>query len=192
MIYFEEGEVVASSGDVNVYKYEGDLYLDIGPGHNLWAVSSEIKEYRHQLRKHPRGNCLEVGLGLGVVSNYILALPEVESLTTIEKNNDVIETYRQLLVLYEDPGDINYDIIRGDVVDVFPRLLQINKKFDFIFFDHYSLIDEDTINDLSILLPMAKRMLNTDGQIMGWFDPYTPTEFADQFYELFESINEEK
>ena len=96
MIYFEDGEIVASSGDVNVYKYEGDLHLDIGPGHNLWATSSEIKEYRQQLRKHPRGECLEVGLGLGVVSNYILALPNVKSLTTIEKNKDVIEVYRDL------------------------------------------------------------------------------------------------
>ncbi len=185
MIYFEDGEIVASSGDVNVYKYEGDLYLDIGPGHNLWAISSEIKEYRHQLRKHPRGNCLEVGLGLGVVSNYMLILPNVKSLTTIEKNKDVVEVYRQLLVLYEDPGNIHHDIILGDVVDVFPRLLKVNKKFDFIFFDHYSLIDEDTLINLHSLIPMAKRILRDGGAIMGWFDPYTPSEFANEFYTLF-------
>ena len=185
MVYFEEGEVVASSDNVSVYKYNGDLYLDIGPGHNLWAVSSEIREYRHQLRKHPRGECLEVGLGLGIVSNYILSLPDVKSLTTIEKNKDVIDIYRQLLVLYEDPGNIHHDIIIGDVMDVFPKLISLNKQFDFIFFDHYSLIDEDTLANLSSLLPMADRLLKKEGQIMGWFDPYTPDEFIDQFYKLF-------
>jgi len=185
MIYFEEGEIVASSGEVDVYKYEGDLYLDIGPGHNLWATGSEIKEYRHQLRKHPRGDCLEVGLGLGIVSNYILALPNVKSLTTIEKNKDVIEVYRQLLVLYEDPGDIKHDIIVGDVIDVFPRLIKMKKAFDFILFDHYSLIDEDTIADLYNLVPMAERILKPGGRIMGWFDPYTPDEFVEKFYKLF-------
>jgi spermidine synthase len=185
MIYFEEGEIVASSGEVDVYKYEGDLYLDIGPGHNLWATGSEIKEYRYQLRKHPRGDCLEVGLGLGIVSNYILALPNVESLTTVEKNKDVIEVYRQLLVLYEDPGDINHDIIVGDVVDVFPRLIKMKKAFDFILFDHYSLIDEDTMADLYNLVPMAERILKPGGRIMGWFDPYTPDEFVEEFYKLF-------
>lgn len=185
MIYFEDGEIIASSGDTNVYKYEGDLYLDIGPGHNLWAVSSELKEYRQQLRKFPRGDCLEVGLGLGVVSNYILTQPNVKSLTTIEKSEDVIEVYRQLLVLYEDPGDIRHNIITGDVHDVLPRILQTNITYDFIFFDHYSLIDEDTIEDLEMLVPMAKQLVRDGGSIMGWFDPYTPTEFADQFYALF-------
>ncbi len=34
MLYFEDGEMIVSSGDVSVYKYNGDLYLDIGPGHN--------------------------------------------------------------------------------------------------------------------------------------------------------------
>lgn len=185
MLYFEDGEVIASSGDVSVYKYEGDLYLDIGPGHNLWAISSEIKEYRHQLQKHPRGDCLEVGLGLGVVSNYILTLPSVTSLTTIEKNKDVVEVYRQLLVLYRDPGNINHNIIVGDVIDVFPRLIKIKKEFDFIVFDHYSLIDEDTMADLHKLVPMAEHILKPGGRIMGWFDPYTPDEFVKEFYKLF-------
>ena len=189
MIYFEDGEIVASSGNVNVYMYQGDLYLDIGPGHNLWAVSSEIMEYRQQLKTYPRGKCLEVGLGLGIVSKYVLSLPKVESLTTIEKNKDVTETYRQLLVSYENPGNINHDIIIGDVIDVFPRLVNLNKRFDFIFFDHYSLIDEDTISDLSTLVPMAKAILKDDGQIMGWFDIYTPKEFVKPFFELFDLSN---
>jgi len=189
MLYFEDGEIIASSGDARVYNYNGDLYLEIGPGHNLWAVSSEIKEYRYQLRKCPRGNCLEVGLGLGIVSNYILSLPTVTSLTTIEKSIDVIKTYEQLLYYNKCYINTKHNIIHGDVWDVLIKFIDIGKKFDFIFFDHYSLIDEDTINDLIKLLPIAKKIINPDGQIMGWFDPYTPTEFADKFYKIFALIN---
>ena len=187
MNYFDEGAIIASSGNVIVYKYNEDLHLEIGPGHNLWATSSEIKEYRDQLRKQPRGNCLEVGLGLGVVSNYMLSLPKVKSLTTIEKNSDIIETYRQLLIYYEDPGDIRHNIITNDVHRAFPHIIETGLKYDFIFFDHYSLIDEDTIEELEELIPLAKRLLHEEGLMMGWFDPYTPKEFVEQFYELFRS-----
>jgi len=188
MLYFEEGRIVASSGHVTVYKYGRDTYLEIGPGHNLWAISSEIKEYIRQLRKIPYGDCLEVGLGLGIVSNYLLSLPKVKSLTTIEISKDITEVYRQLLVLNENDGDIRHTIMIGDVHEVLPTIIsKLNKKFDFIFFDHYSLIDEDTIDDLSLLLPIATSMLKDDGIVMGWFDPYTPQEFAEQFYKLFDN-----
>jgi len=187
MLYFEDGEIVASSGNVKVYKYEDNLYLEIGPGHNLWMSSPELKDLESQIKQYPKGNCLEIGLGLGMASNYILTRPDVRSLTTIEKSKDVVEIYRQLLVLYESTGDTRHDIITGDVHDVLPRLLYLNKKFDFIFFDHYSLIDEDTIEDLEILIPKAKQLLKENGFIMGWFDTSTPTEFTNVFYNLFKN-----
>ena len=41
MLYFEDGKVIAESGDVKVYKMNDTLYLESGPGHNLWIDSTE-------------------------------------------------------------------------------------------------------------------------------------------------------
>lgn len=185
MVYFDEGVVIASSGNVVIYMYNNDLHLEIGPGHALWARGVEINEYEQQLKNIPKGACLEVGLGLGIASNYILSIPGVTSLTTIEKNRDVVECYRQLLLYNKSDGDIRHNVIIGDAHYVLPNILKLKHKYDFIFFDHYSLIDEDTIEDLSSLVQIAMGLLNNEGTIKGWFDPYTPPEFADQFYNLF-------
>lgn len=186
MLYFNSGSIIASSGDVRIYKYMGDVYLEIGPGHFLWARGIEINEYSDQLKNTPRGNCLEVGLGLGIASNYILEQEGVTSLTTIEKNRDVMECYRKLLVYNKNNGDVRHNIVIGDVHNVFSELVRMEYKYDFIFFDHYSLIDEDTISDLSILISIARKLLNPGGVIRGWFDPYTPEEFVEPFNRLFE------
>ncbi len=54
-IYFIDGKVVAESGNIKVYKFNGKLFLERGPGHNLWADSDELLEYADQLRGRPRG-----------------------------------------------------------------------------------------------------------------------------------------
>jgi len=49
--YFTKGKIVAESGDVKVYLMQGQLFLEIGPGHDLWALESEDFDYINQLRK---------------------------------------------------------------------------------------------------------------------------------------------
>jgi len=181
LIYFQDGTIIAESDDVKVYEMGGDLYLEKGPAHNLWASSWEIRDYKEQLKDIPKGNCLEIGLGLGVVSNYILNLAGVNHLTTIEIDRDVVECYKNLNPNY----NINHTIFIDDVNHALPILVNSKIKYDFIFFDHYSLIDEDTIKELAELVPTAKRLLATSGKIMGWFDPFTPEEFIDAFYKLW-------
>ena len=91
MIYFIDGDLIAESGEARVYLYDGLLHLEIGKGHNLWMVESEIKELSEQIGDLPRGNCLEIGLGLGVASRYILSFPEVEKLTTVDEVRAVLK-----------------------------------------------------------------------------------------------------
>lgn len=181
LIYFRDGKVIAESGQVKVYEMDDNRYLEKCPGHNLWASSWEIRDYEEQLKDIPRGNCLEIGLGLGVVSNYILGLEQVNHLTTIELDRDVVECYTKL----NKTNNIKHSVIISDVHRALPILLNSNIKYDFIFFDHYSLIDEDTIKELSELVPIAKKLLVTDGKIMGWFDPFTPEEFLEGFNRIF-------
>jgi spermidine synthase len=178
MIYFIDGDLIAEEGEARVYLYDGLLHLEIGPGHNLWMVESEIEELSKQIGDLPRGNCLEIGLGLGVASRYILSFPEVKSLTTVEINPDVIAVH-QMVNYIDDP---RHKGINGDGLDF---ILQTEEKYDFIFFDHYSIIDEDTLEMLKTYVEAAEKILAKDGIMLGWFDPYTPEEHAHEFFALF-------
>ena len=177
MIYFIDGELIAEQGEARVYLYDNLLHLEIGPGHNLWMVESEIKELSNQIADKPRGNCLEIGLGLGIASKYILSSPKVDSLTTVEINSDVIAV--QQLVNRID--DIRHNIVH---MDGFKFMLQTDEKYDFIFFDNYSIIDEDTLEILKNYVKAAEKILTKNGIISAWFDPYTPEEDAFKFFSI--------
>lgn len=187
LVYFEAGELIAESGDARVYRYNGDLFLEIGPGHNLWALESELEDYVWQLSDKPEGSCLEIGLGLGVASKYILSLHRVRSLTTVEINEDVIGVHAKLR-----PEDYSFRF------DLFPEkrhtilnadgliyMYETKQKFDFVFIDCYSVIDEDTLPMIADMSIAAKTILNDDGNVMGWFDKATPEEFVNIFYNIF-------
>jgi len=177
-IYFLDGKIIAESGDVRVYDFEGDVYLESGPGHVLWTISRELVAYEGQVARHPRGACLEVGLGLGICSNYILNCAGVEALTTIELNPDVVKVYKQL-----NDVDERHTIICGNGLDY---IIQTRETFDFMFFDFYIVIDEDTIDDLKAYVSAGRRILNEGGKIMAWWDEFTPDEFKDEFFNLFD------
>ena len=57
---------------------------------------------------------------------------------------------------------------------------------DFIFLDAWSHIDEDTLPFIADLVQAAKHVLKKDGSVVGWFDPFTPSEFSKTFFEIFE------
>ena len=178
MIYFEDGEVIAESGDVKVYHMGNELFLEKGPGHNLWIDTLENKSICYQIGDLPRGNCLELGLGLGIASQYILSQPDVELLTTVEIDPDVINVYNQL-----NESNERHVIINADAVNY---LELVNNTFDFIFMDHYSIIDEDTLDMIEYSYSTAKKVLSENGNIVVWFDDYTPTEIADQFFKIID------
>jgi spermidine synthase len=188
LIYFEAGKIVAESGEARIYKFNNDLFLEIGPGHNLWALESELPDYVWQLNDRPKGSCLEIGLGLGVASKYILSLPRVRSLTTVEINEDVIAVFKQLK---SEHYSLKYDIFpekRHTILnaDGLIYMYETKQKFDFIFIDCYSVIDEDTLPMIADMSIAAKRILNDGGEVVGWFDKATPEEFVKTFYRLFE------
>lgn len=178
MLYFEKGKIIAQSGNVKVYSYLNKLFLEIGPGHNLWAISDEIEDYKEQLKDFPRGDCLEIGLGLGIVSKYILE-HNIKSLTTIEINKDVVQVQEQVNKI----NDERHKIIIGDGLDY---LLETDNTYDFIFIDNYNLIDEDVIENLKLYAIMARYRLKKGGLTKAWWDIYTPEEFEEEFNRLFE------
>jgi spermidine synthase len=192
VIYFVDGEVVAESGDVKVYKMNEELFLEIGPGHNLWALESESVEYIRQLWDKPRGNVLEIGLGLGIASRCILTYPKVEKLTTVEINEDVIKIHEKVSSMLDDGSRkekwLPYNSSKHKLVNVdgLIYMYKTSKKFDFIFLDAWSHIDEDTLPFIADMVRAARNVLKKDGEVVGWFDPYTPNEFGGLFHRLFE------
>jgi len=184
LIYFESGELIAESGDVKVYKFRDLLHLEIGPGHNLWAVEDEIEEYKEQIEDKPYGDCLEIGLGLGVASKYILSSGKVKSLTTVEKNFDVVQVQKVVNPI----EDKRHNVIIGSGLDYMISAEQIDKKFDFIFLDFYSVIDEDTLPEIMDYIKVARKLKkSSDSIVMPWLDIYTPYEFIQELNKFLEN-----
>jgi hypothetical protein len=191
LIYFKDGEVIAEHGEAKVYKMNEQLYLEIGPGHNLWALESEISDYIHQLSDYPKGNCLEIGLGLGVASRYILTFPKVKHLTTVEINEDVIKAH-ELIEESERKTDLAYDPGKHRILNAngLEYMYQTNRRYDFIFIDCYDRIDEDTLPIIADMVIAASRIVKDEGRVVGWLDPNTPGPYAKGFFNLFGQIGQ--
>ena len=179
LIYFQDGEVVAESGDVRAYKMNNKLYLEKGPGHDLWALEDELSDYIEQLASWPQGDCLEVGLGLGVASKYILTFPKVKSLTTIELDADVINVQKQANPI----DDKRHKILNAHGLYY---IYETKRTFDFIFLDFYKVIDEDTLPEIADMVTAARKKLKPDGRVLGWLDKHTDGDDYLIFMNLFE------
>ena len=185
LIYFEDGELVAEHGEARVYKLNNELFLELGPSHTLWALESELQDYMEQLQDFPRGNCLEIGLGLGVVSRYILTFPKVKHLTTIEISEDVIKVHDKIKEkdrgLQMDYNPEKHRILHAGGIEY---AYQTNRRYDFIFIDCYDRIDEETIPVIADMFAACSRALKSGGKIMAWLDKHTP----EPFYSTFENL----
>jgi len=178
-IYFTHGILLAESGNMRIYKFDRMLHLEEGPGHTLWAIEDEIEEYSEQISSYPHGDCLEIGLGLGVASKYILSCPSVDSLTTVEISEDVVKIQKETNFIDDD----RHTII---CMDGLSYINLTDKAYDFIFMDFYHFIDEDGLPVIKTYVDSSRRILREGGKIVGWFDPYTPEEFVNDFYKIFE------
>jgi spermidine synthase len=167
--YFEKGKLIAENGEARIYKWKNTRYLEIGKGHTLWTYSKEIEAYKDQIGDKSRGDCLEIGLGLGISSEYILSSQNVKSLTTIEINKDVINLY-ELSKKFKNP---KHKILHGSGRDY---LISTDRKFDFIFIDFYYLIDEDSIDEIIDYIKLCERVLRKNSEIVVWIDPFSDHE----------------
>jgi spermidine synthase len=188
LIYFRDGELVAEHKSARVYLMNDELFLEIGSGHTLWALQSEISDYIDQLRDWPTGDVLEIGLGLGVASRYLLTFNKVKSLTTVELNEDVVAVHAQIRDrLYTDEY-IKAIKSKQHVIlntDGLIYMFTTKYKYDFIFLDFYDRIDEDTLPLIKDMANGCRKVLNPGGVAIGWLDPHTPDEFVYEFEKIF-------
>ncbi len=189
-IYWKHGDIVAESGLITVYDMNDQLFLEQGPGHTLWALESECTVYLDQfIKQEPVGEVLEVGLGLGVASRLLMSFPEVVHVTTIEKNQDIINTHDATIHILDGRIDKwpQYDDSRHTKIndEGLHYLLNTNQKFNYIFLDFYQCIDEDTLPVIKDMTNAARRCLNSDGVVLGWLDPYTQSGDYKEFVNIF-------
>ena len=65
---------------------------------------------------------------------------------------------------------------------------KINKKFDFIFLDFYSVIDEETLPEIVEYSKMSLKLRKSkDSVVMGWWDIHTPDEFKMSFMKFMDN-----
>lgn len=189
LIYFQDGKLIGNSGEASVYSMNEELFLEIGPGHNLWAFEGELDDYIEQLNDWPCGECLEIGLGLGVASRYILTFPDVKKLTTIDSNSDVIDVHKKIP---EDSRGKRLDYRKKDHrvynANGLIYAYETNKLYDFIFLDFYAVIDEDTLPQIADMVAACGRILKPNGRMVGWLDKFTPEEFTKSFFQIFNNI----
>lgn len=179
LIYFRDGELIAESGNARVYKMDGKLFLEKGTGHSLWALEDELYDYMEQLGSWPRGDCLEIGLGLGVASKYLLTFPRVNSLTTVELDSDVIEVQKRV-----NPIDDDRHLVLN--ANGLYYAYETKRLFDFIFLDFYDVIDEDTLPRIADMVVACNRILKSDGKMIGWLDKHTSGDHAKIFMSFFD------
>ncbi len=176
-IYFRDGDLVAKSGEVRVYKMNNELFMESHRG-NLVSSDKDLSDYIWQVNSKPFGNCLIVGLGLGVAARYTLSLNGVTNVTVIEEDADIIKAQADAVTMDDD----RLTILNKEFL---PFLYKTKEKFDFVFIDCYNKIDEDSFPMVADIAIASRTVLARDGILIGWLDNSTPEIFIDAFYNLF-------
>jgi hypothetical protein len=153
---------------------EADLYED-GSKFNGWVpimsdTPSEVHGHDAAFER-AHGRVLITGLGLGVVVSALLAKPEVEHITVVEIDRDVIALTAPY---YEDNPKVrivNYDALafaRDTIAD--GQMFNRDARYDFAWHDIWSTISDRNLGDDSI----------AEHGISYWtmFDAYAP--FCDE------------
>ena len=136
--------------------YEGNrLWMSISPN----EINTMVKPIEDAY-----GNVLTIGLGLGYYSYMVNLKDDVESLTIVEKDKNVISLFKEYILPYFK----NKDRVRIINDDAFDFLDNNKESFDYMFIDIW--------HDVSDGLPLYKRF-------KAYEEKYNKTKFSYWIYE---------
>lgn len=120
----------------------------------MTVTPNEINTIQPVVRES-RGKVLTYGLGLGYYAFHALLQPDVTSVTVVEKNPQVIEVFRRMLLPFF-PRQADLRIIEADAFDYAGKTMP-REGFDVVFTDLW--------HDVADGLPLYQRMkaLETPG-----------------------------
>jgi len=174
--HYIEGDLVSQHGNIKVYSMNNELFME--QDKQLIYSDLELSDYIWQISSKPFGNCLVLGLGLGVATKYILSLNKVKKLTVVEESLDIINSQVDYGIIYDE----RLTAVRENYITY---LYTTKQKFDFIFLDCYSRITNETLPMIADLVAAAKRCVSNKGVLIGWMDMSTPEKLVNPFYGLF-------
>lgn len=130
-------------------------------------MSNDLPEYQDIERaiKTAHGNCWVCGLGLGIIANELAKLPQVQTVTIAEINQDVIDLCS--FFLESDKCKVFYC---NGLTDFWinPEI----KFYDWMFFDSYLDIQEDGPEHVKQAWENHKPYLKPGGTFECWMKPY--------------------
>lgn len=174
--YWEEnGTLEFQEGSVRIYRVDGENYLFVDQ--TMYASTTEQSWYVKNVMPKAYGKCLEIGLGLGVASKSIIVSPEVRHLLTIEQNEYIIKAFGRPLP--------KHNILQADVYEWAEKLHIKESIYDFIFVDHYADMEDETFDQVSVLVKKLSSLLTPIGNLVVWVDENAPEEDIKRFKDLW-------
>jgi hypothetical protein len=135
--------------------FDEDIVLPVlKEGSKVWMspVISELESMRDGIEKG-HGKCLTMGLGIGFLPYHWLLKDEVESVTIVEFNRDVIDMFEKYIKpQFNTPKKI--EIIHGNAIDYYNEEFLL--KFDYVYADFW----ESTGDGLELYTKLMEKKLS--------------------------------
>ncbi len=133
-----------------------------------WMMNSrwEQRAY-HSIAQGARGKMLMAGLGVGWEAFVLDDVDDVESVTVVEIDADIIELSSPVLAGKRKISIVNNSILRF--------MESTRERFDTVYFDIYPSDPNRFPEETALLTEAASRILREDGKIMFW-RMYRPLE----------------
>jgi len=138
------------------------LWINNGGGPELWMwdVPSEVEDQK-EIAGQAYGEVLVAGYGMGVVQSFLLANPQVKTVTTVEISPEVIEECQRVF------GQVHGQIVVGDFYDY-----DTNKRFDCVVGDIWIDQAGRNLEEYKQFKQKAASLLKPDGKVLGWGSDY--------------------
>ena len=125
-----------------------------------WDIPAEQSMLK-EMSKIAFGNVLVVGYGLGLVQQYLLENPKVNSVTTLEKNKDIPQ------INHETFKQTHGEILIGNFFTH-----KIEQEYDCIMTDVCKEIMLDSLSNYRRFKKRAQELLRPKGKIIAWGKNY--------------------
>lgn len=144
------------------YVPEGKYARLVIDGSVVMSDTDMEKRSNSHVIRNAHGNVLIAGLGLGMIILPLLEKPEVETITVIEKNQDVIK------LVYPYLKSEKLRVINADIFEWKPDK---TVKYDSIYFDIWTFITTESLPEIKKLHNKFKNKLNRE-DVNCWMDSW--------------------
>lgn len=112
------------------------------------------------------GKVLTYGLGLGYFAYMAARLPQVDSVTVVDRNPDIIQVFQQhILPQFDDPASVH--VVQADAFE-YAQQHMAAEQFDFVYTDLW----HDVGDGLDLWLRMREfESLLPNAEFMYWIEP---------------------